>query len=403
MKKRYLTEVVERIALKRGKMAFVSGPRQVGKTTLSKLIRGSAGGYYGNWDDIDFRRAWTKSPRQIAENISYGEYLILDEIHKAKGWKGALKGLFDTLTKRVSIIVTGSARLGVYFKGGDSLMGRYINFRLHPFSVAECNGIYGTEPKQFLTALNQLPKTKKKSNSTVEKLFQRGGFPEPYLETSEKNRNIWRRSRAEKIVREDLRDLSRLPELSQVEMLMSLLPEKVGSTMSIESLREDLEVAHDTVSRWMKYLESLYYFYTLRPYSKNLKRSLKKDGKIYLWDWSEIKDSGPRFENMVASHLLKAVHYWTDTGEGLFDLHYLRTKDKEEVDFLITQDQKPWIAIEAKYSDENWEPNLFAFAKRIDCPIFIQVVFKSGVFKQKTYEGKTLLMISANSLLGILT
>jgi len=289
MIKRYISASICDLALKRGKMVFLSGPRQVGKTTLSKMIRGSSAGVYGNWDDIEFRRKWTKSPRRIVADLESGSYLLLDELYKAKGWKRGLKGLYDTLDVKINIIVTGSARLGVFFKGGDSLMGRYFGFRLHPLSLSELTRRKPLSPKSALQMALKNPSHQSDHKKILNTLYQRGGFPEPYFERAEKVRNIWKASRIEKIVREDLRDLSRIPELSQVEMLISLLPEKVGSPLSLQSLKEDLEVSHDTVKRWMTYLNSLYYFFEVKPYSKNLKRSLRKEGKIYLWDWSEIE------------------------------------------------------------------------------------------------------------------
>lgn len=395
--KRYLFNDIKQLALSRGKIAFISGPRQVGKTTLSKSYAQEFNEFqYKNWDESEFRRLWTKSPNQIEREFNFAEQkntrlLILDEIHKSKNWKQKLKGLYDTIGQHLSIIVTGSARLNIFKKGSDSLMGRYLNFRLHPLSFGELTGLNPLAPEEWKLSLN------KKNNRNFDqepliKLFDWSGFPEPYFASSDKIHRIWRKDRTEKIVREDLRDLSRLPELSQVEMLTSLLPSKVGSPLSVQSLREDLEVAHGTVTRWLKYLNELFYFFEIRPWSKSIPRSLKKDAKIYLYDWTEVEEQGPRFENLVASHLLKACHYWTDTGEGSFSLHYLRNKEKQEIDFLIVKDKKPWLCVEAKYSSTQIDfKNFKNLLKSVKCPL-VQVVFREGIFLEKD----DCLVISAN-------
>ncbi|MEN0059968.1 MAG: ATP-binding protein, partial [Bdellovibrio sp.] len=350
---RYIYKDIKDLALKRQKMVFVSGPRQVGKTTLAKSYGKEFDEVsYRNWDESQFRKLWTKAPNEVQnvfnlEKTNNHRLLILDEIHKSKGWKQKLKGIYDELGAEINIIVTGSARLNVFKKGGDSLLGRYLNFRLHPLSYGELLEEPSQAPEAWKKGILG-GGARQRKQSILEKLLKFSGFPEPYFSHSEKILNIWRRGRTEKIVREDLRDLSRLPELSQVEMLASLLPSKVGSPLSVQSLREDLEVAHDTVTRWLKYLNELYYFFELKPWTKSIPRSLKKEGKIYLYDWTEVEDAGVRFENMLACHLIKACHYWTDTGEGDFDLFYLRNKEKQEVDFLISKNKKPWLMVEAK-------------------------------------------------------
>ncbi len=336
----------------------------------------------------------------ITQEFSFGtdqhNLLILDEIHKAKGWKQKLKGLYDLTGEHVQFIVTGSARLNIFQKGGDSMMGRYLNFRLHPLSYGELeNPSSATDPEQWLQqvctagnlSLNQ---------ATLENLLKYGGFPEPFLAQSERIAQIWRQSHQEKLVWEDLRDLSRLPELSQVEMLASLLPSKVSSSLSVQSLREDLEVAHDTVNRWLMYLEELYYFFRIQPWSKSIPRSLKKEPKIYMYDWAEVEDQGARFENLIASHLRKACDYWTDTGVGRFDLFYVRNKEKQEIDFVITKKNIPWLAVESKFSETQIQSaQIQKFLHHLKCP-FIQVVFQPRIWQP---VGKSQIVCSANRFL----
>lgn len=384
---RSIFDPIEELALRRHKMAFICGPRQVGKTTLAKAFAPLySQTLYKNWDEPSFRRQWSRDPNAMVEEFDLAStkttrLLLLDEIHKARGWKRQLKGLFDEWNKDLNIIVTGSARLNVFRKGGDSLMGRYVLFRLHPLSVGELlHKKDPLSPDEWRDRV--LQKNDPADPEPLASLFKYSGFPEPYFARSDKILNIWRRGRLEKIIREDLRDLSRLPELSQVEMLASLLPPRVGSPMSVQNLREDLEVSHHTVNRWLNYLKELYYCFEIKPWTKSVPRSLKKEGKFYLYDWTEVEDEGARFENLVASHLLKACHFWTDTGEGIFDLHYLRNKEKQEIDFLIIKNKKPWLAIESKLSETTIDQKVFKkFSDYLGCPI-IQIVRKENIFRK---------------------
>jgi predicted AAA+ superfamily ATPase len=409
-RERYLAAIINKMAFGHGKMAFISGPRQVGKTTLSQRILGERSkGAYRNWDDKDFRKDWIKGPAAVTSGVPLPEtaarvrpLIIFDELHKAKGWKGALKGIFDLYRNRLDIIVTGSARLNVFKKGGDSLLGRYFSFRLNPLSVAELTDRIREDPDSLIASLfvESPGKSSKICAQVFRDLMKFGGFPEPYFAADAAFANLWRRGRLEKIIREDLRDLSRLPELSQVEMLTALLPDRVGSPLSIQSLREDLEVAHDTVKRWMDYLGSLYYLFTIRPWSKSLVRSIKKEPKIYLYDWTEIDNEGARFENLVAVHLKKACEYWVDSGHEDWQLHYLRNKEKKEVDFLLTRNDRPILGIECKLAETNIDTSFLAFARHIGLKHHIQVVAQSGHWKRQTIDGITVLMASADQVLA---
>jgi len=406
---------MKRLAFDYSKMVFISGPRQCGKTTFAKQVLKERGaGQYYNWDDREFRRKWVARPKDLVPKGNDGTtpVVVFDEIHKAKGWKSDLKGLYDTLEQSCQFMVTGSARLDVYKKGGDSLLGRYLGFRLHPFSLGELTQLESREdPEEIIrqlfessaeTAPEVMPELiEEELEDRFSRLWKFGGFPEPLFRGSEEFANAWRRTRVEQIIREDLRDLSRIPELSQIEMLVALLPERVGGLMSVQSLREDLEVAHDTVSRWLNYLKELYYLFELRPYSKSLVRSLKKESKIYFYDWSEIDSPGSRFENLVACHLLKACHFWTDIGKGKFDLNYLRNKEKREVDFLIVKNQKPWMTVECKLSDTQMDPSIFAFSNPLNLKWHIQIVRTPGIFRRFQKEGVEILIASASHVLRL--
>jgi predicted AAA+ superfamily ATPase len=182
-------------------------------------------------------------------------------------------------------------------------------------------------------------------------------------------------------------------------MLVALLPERAGGLLSVQSLREDLEVGHQTVGRWLNYLRELYYHFELKPFSQSVPRSLKKDGKLYLWDWSELDDAGARFENLVASHLLKACHFWTDSGKGAFDLHYLRNKEKKEVDFLVTLKRKPWLTVEAKASAVALDTSFLAFAKHLGLTHHIQIVNAPNIWARTRVGTVDTLVASAADVL----
>lgn len=369
------------------------------------MLKERAVGTYYNWDEVTFRRQWIKDPRLIIPNENQGAkpIIILDELHKAKLWKRSLKGLYDTQDNKSDILVTGSARLNVYRKGSDSLMGRYYHFRLHPFSVAELlHGSASIDPDDLISTLFKKQAHSSKAEHALERLFQFGPFPEPLFADNVRTLHLWQRNRIEKIVREDLRDLSRLPELSQVEMLASLLPERAGQPLSIQSLSEDLEVAYSTIKRWLNYLSELYYFFGLKPYAKSLARAIKKESKLYLWDWSEIENKGARFENMIAMHLLKYCHYLTDTGVGNFNLLYLKNKEKQEIDFVIMRDKKIFLALEAKLSEEQPSSSWRHFMYPLGCQHGIQLVMQPGVYKIHEYAGYQILVISAASFLQYL-
>ncbi len=401
VQRRYLQGAIRELAWAPEKMVFVSGPRQCGKTTLGKLLLRGRRGRYFNWDDVEFRRRWVKRPRATA---SFPEgrtrpLVVYDEIHKARGWKRTLKGIFDTLEHPCDIMVTGSARLAVYRRGGDSLLGRYFRFRLHPFSLGELERKRTVPPDTLLDRIRRGSIRAGRGSATAlsgtfDALLRYGGFPEPFLRQDERFLRLWRTGRVEKIVREDLRDLSRIPELSRVEMLVSLLPERAGGPLSVQSLREDLEVGHHTVSRWLNYLAELYYLFEVKPWARAIPRALRKEGKLYLWDWTDVDEPGHRFDNLVACHLLKACHYWTDTGEGQFDLRYVRDKQKREIDFLIVRDCKPWLAIECKLSEQTLAPGLALLLPKLDGIPFLQLV-RSKVKRRRVTVGNSVGQIAA--------
>lgn len=334
------------------KMVFLGGPRQVGKTTLALALigHGADEGHpaYFNWDDP---RAAGRIRRV---ELPPGEpLLVFDEIHKFARWRSLVKGIWDTEKSRRQILVTGSARLDYYRKGGDSLANRYRHFRLHPFSLREL--------------------ARRPARSDLESLLRFGGFPEPLFGQDERAHRIWQRDRVGRVVREDLRDLEQVREISLVEQLVELLPARVGSPLSINSLREDLEVDHKTVERWLTILENLYLCFRIAPYGPPRIRAVKKSQKLYLWDWSMVPEAGPRLENLVASQLLKYCHDIEDREGHRMELRFLRDTDRREVDFVVLKDRKPLFAVECKTGERSVSPAIPYFAERTPIPRFYQV------------------------------
>jgi len=353
------------------KMVFVAGPRQIGKTTLAKDLIGGQfkETAYFNWDNKEQRRQLMSGRWPAAAQL-----VILDEIHKFKGWKRFIKGQYDTLKDKHRILVTGSARLDIYRKGGDSLQGRYHLYRLHPFSLAELQG--GKRP---IEPFKEIPLDLRAPQSGLDVLEKFGGFPEPFLSQEERTLRRWHNERNARLFREDIQDVELIRDLGRMKLLGDLLPDKVGALLSINAIREDLEVSHRAVSRWLDILESFYYHFRIYPYARSAFRALKKVPKLYLWDWSEVADEAARFENLIASHLLKLVHWLQDREGYKVGLHFLRDDAKREVDFLITADDKPWFAVEVKSQDPGVSSNLRYFREKLKIPFSYQVLKKPGV------------------------
>jgi len=375
--------IEESLALDR-KMAFLCGPRQVGKTTTARALLGARDAGYFNWDVDRHRRAILRDPGSFwatgPEAPSKPVRIVLDEIHKYPRWKRFLKGLYDGHRDALEVLVTGSGRLDVYQKGGDSLLGRYNLYHLHPFTLGELLA-NGNQAILSPAELGQRIEASEASPGAAEGLDlveRMSGFPEPLFAGRDRPLERWRRSRRQLVLREDLRDLTRIRELGLVDQLVALLPGRIGSPLSINALREDLQVAFDTVQGWIETLGRLYYLFELRPFAGKLARTLRREGKVYLFDPTEIEDPGARFENLVALHLLKLVDTWNDGGHGDFDLSYVRDKEKREVDFLVTDRRKPFLLVEAKLSDDSPAPALRYFAERLAPRWAVQVV-RQGV------------------------
>jgi len=372
---RYLYTAIQEDALKDKKMVFLSGPRQVGKTTLAKSFIQSDSQYF-SWDEPSFAKKWVKDPLSAIGQI-HEPRLVLDEIHKYPKWKRSIKGVYDRIGQNVGIIITGSARLDLYKRGGDSLLGRYLPYRLHPFSVAETSGV-GPSPDVLDPRPIRYP---------LSDLMKYSGFPEPLSKAHEQRAKRWSRLRLERILNEDVRDLRNVSNLAVLHVMANLYPEKVGSKLSVHSLSEDLSVAYGTARMWNQLFQDLYYTFSIAPYAKRLARALTSEKKVYLYDPTPIQSPGAKLENIVALHLLKTCHYWTDTAQGFFELRYIRTKEKEEVDFLVLRDNKPWMLVESKSNQLAISPALIKFSELLKPTHSIQTTSKPKVDKRDLKTG----------------
>jgi predicted AAA+ superfamily ATPase len=325
---RYLTEQV-RQDLKE-KMVFITGPRQVGKTTLARHILGKHDGYL-NWD-IPADRA-----RITGHDFPRTPLVVLDEIHKFRLWRNTLKGLFDERKGRQKILVTGSAKLGYYRYGGDSLQGRYHLLRMYPLSVAELD-IH--------------------RQGDLSNLLRLGGFPEPFFRGTATSANRWSQQYRHRLITEDITGLEAVHDVASMELLLSRLPDLVGSPLSINALREDLRVNHGTLTRWLEIYERTYAIFRIAPFGAPRIRAVKKEQKHYHFDWNLIKKEGPRIENFLAVHLLKWMHFEMDTKGRELELRYFRDVDGREVDFVVTEHFKPILFMEAKWNDQEIDRSL---------------------------------------------
>jgi predicted AAA+ superfamily ATPase len=372
--KRIYQHVIEEHLKFCDQMIFIAGPRQVGKTTIATstktLFQHTK---FLNWDKLADREqivseTFLLQGLPLDAILKTKPLIIFDEIHKYSKWKIFLKGLIDEYKTKLNIIVTGSCKLDVYRKGGDSLMGRYLLYNIHPISVAEL----------LRTSITNEPISMPKeiSNDLYEALLEFGGFPEPFIKQNKRFYTRWKNLRYQQMLKEDIRDSSQIHEISQLELLSHILQYQSAQLLNYSSLSKKIRVSDQTIRRWIELLKAYYYCFIITPWYHNISRSLLKEPKIYLWDWSIVEDKGGKIENFIACHLFKAVNFWSDTGLGKYNLHYLRDKDKKEVDFLVTENNKPWFLVEVKSSaKESISKNLYYFQKQTGAKHAFQVVF----------------------------
>ena len=393
--------------IKQKPMVFISGPRQVGKTTFARDIIGSLykNKVYFNWDIIENKKTLIENPTffEHVQRVDESQPLVIfDEIHKYKNWKKYLKGIYDQFAGEFQFVVSGSGRLDVAQRGGESLAGRYLSMHLFPLTAAELAS-QRRNIKDFLSQpLRGFDINPAKATQAVwTDLAELSGFPEPYAK-GEKNFWIkWSQTYGRQIIREDMKSASDIRRIDDIEILFSLLPSKIGSPVSMNNLAGDLQVSFDTIKQWLALFDHFYLTFRLSPWSKKISRSLLKEKKLYLYNYPHITDSAVRFENMAALELWRAVSQWNEHGWGNFSLHYLRDKEKREADFLIAQDNRPLLLVETKSSDTDAADNLKYFQSLLEVPA-VQLVAKENVFKLLTNTGQKCLVITAHRWLSSL-
>jgi predicted AAA+ superfamily ATPase len=397
---RIYTKIIESHLSEERQMAFVAGPRQVGKTTISlQLQEKYPQCLYLNWDSQKTKELILSGQEAVATQAKLSiatdaqKLIIFDEIHKYSDWKNFLKGFFDLYHTETRILVTGSAKLDIYQKGGDSLMGRYFIYHIHPLTLREC-----LRPTVSQTDISDpIPS----DLSVMAQLLKFGGFPEPFLKNKTAFYNRWQKLKKQQLFREDIRELINVKEIGDLELLAILLESAAGQLLNYSNLANKIGVSVNTIQRWMEHFESIYYSFRIYPWTKNITRSLLKEPKIYLWDWSTIKNQGQCYENLIASHLYKAVSFWTDRGLGDYQLYFLRDKEKNEIDFLVTKNEEPWFLVEAKMSaNQGISKALHHFQKLSGAKHALQVCSDLPFVNKNCFEYDQPMIVSAATFLS---
>ena len=380
------------------RMSFICGPRQIGKTTLIRrhLDRLPQGGQYYNWDSMALRRQFAANALFFLEGIPAAQapnemiptdrrpWIAFDEMHKYPKWKNILKGYIDEWKGRLQFVVAGSARLDFFRRSGDSLVGRYFLFKMNPLHPNDLTGA-GIDRE---TAWH--PKSERLEFASPDRSFQEAaaqlldisGFPEPLSVGTRDFYNRWKNDHIALITGEDVRDLSRIMNVQKLQTLVFLLPERVGSPLSLNSLRNILDCAHASVASWLETLKKVYLIFDIAPFAGKLKNSVLKERKVYFWDWGLLDDEGKRFENFIAVMLHRAVSAWREWGKGDYRLSYARTKDGREVDFVVTEGKRPYLIVECKNNETSLSPAIGYFKDRLQAPYAVQVTGRQGYLKQ---------------------
>lgn len=386
-------------------MIFLAGPRQAGKTTLAKIISDSfVNSLYFNWDIQEHRKDFIDNPSffiTLDRKDESPPLIIFDEIHKYKNWKNYLKGIYDRFNKEYQFLVSGSGRLDMYQKGGDSLAGRYFLFHLWPFTIAE-RGNRNRSMHDFMAEPLQMDMTESERLKDIwQDLARLSGFPEPFLSGRQQTYKRWTNTYSQQLIREDIRDLTGIKSVMDMETLYLLLPSRVGSPLSIPALSRDIKVAYNSIRTWLSALERFFMVFSIGPWTKKISRAIQKERKYYLWDSPRITDPGARFENMVALELYRAVSSWNEFGFGSFSLHFIKNRDQQEVDFLIADDGKPFIMIEVKVTNDQPSTVFRKFQTTLNVPA-VQLIEQGERFRIIPNEKQKILIAPAYQWLSLL-
>lgn len=380
-------------------MAFLMGPRQVGKSTAADMVAARwEHSCEWNWDTTSGRADVLAGSSRIIDvaglDVDRAEptLLVFDELHKFSKWKDFLKGLFDATENRARILVTGSARLDIFRRGGDSLMGRYFPWRMHPLSPGEL--LDPVLPDGVLRPPERI------DAEVLECLLRFGGFPEPFTKMTDAFSARWQRTRHAQLFKEDLRDLTRIQDLGQLAQLAEVLRHRSGQLSSYSGLAREVCVSIPTVKSWLQALELFYFSFPVRPWFKNVPRALRKEPKYYLWDWSNVPDAGQRAETFIACMLAKSTQIWTDRGLGEYELHFIRDHQGHEVDFLVTHNGDPWCLIEVKQRSTTLAPALARFQSATGAKHAFQVCLDLEPSGADMFESSRPVVVAARDFLS---
>lgn len=373
-------------------MRFIVGPRQIGKTTLAKdyLEKHSMLDVYFNWDLREIRDKYRNDP-YFFETMIYDFssrkhlWICFDEIHKMPKWKNILKDYFDKFEKQCSFIITGSARMDWFRKSGDSLAGRYFLFTLFPLSLSELSSNKPVKIETNQTAVDFIEKKISKvfyEQDSLDQLLNFSGFPEPCVKATSAFHRRWQRDMVDRLVREEIRDLTRIIHVENVATVMNLLPERVGSLLSLNALKEDVGISYNAIKNCISALQLSYAIFLVSPYTHKIARAIKKEKKCYFFDWTRCEDEARQFENFVAVELKSMIERWNDEGVGDYDMAYIRTKEGKESDFLILKSRKPWCLIEVKLQDRPVENHHYKNAKLLGEIPIIQICRENKILKK---------------------
>lgn len=385
-------------------MRFIAGPRQAGKTTLTRSFLKKTGceSLYFNWDLRSTKDRYRSDPyfynaaALVLKSVKR-KWICFDEIHKFPKWKDILKDAFDSFEDKYRFIITGSARLDLFKKSGDSLSGCFFLYRLLPVSLFELAGNALILPLHSAKEFIEESIKNTSYQSDMEQLLKFSGFPEPLTRGDEVFSSNWHEEYIDTLIREDIRDLTKIHEVENVATLLKFLPDKVGAPLSVNSLREDMNVSYNAVKNYVRALQLTYVIFNVPPYSKRLSRTISKGNKTYFLDWSVVKDPAKRFENYIACEMKQRTELWTIASKYKFELFFVRSRDNEETDFLVTRDGRPFFLMEAKLNSDVIDAHHSTLAKRIGDIPFVQLVSKGGVVrsgKDQTY------VLSASNFLG---
>ena len=380
------------------RMVFLAGARRVGKTTLGDMIAQSYPNHvYMNWEIPEDRTRMIRNPaffEEVERKDESTPFVMFDEINRHRGWRKYLKGVYDRVEGDYQFLLAGSSRLDYPQRRGDSLAGRYYSLHLWPFTQAEL-GRANLSPEAFFENPQQVCMERQSDLRALwQTLAEQSGFPEPFLSGRKTSYRRWSASYAEQLIREDIRDMTGVKGIADLETLYHLLPAQVGRLLSVPGLSQSLQVAYNTIRSWLMTLQRFFVVLGLSPWSRDVPRAIREGQKIYLWDVPRVRDAEARFENMVALELCRAVSSWNEMGLGRFSLNFIRTKDQLEVDFVVSDDGRPVLLVDARAQEHQPSAALMKFQAALKVPA-VQLVQAAEGYRRVSNDGQSILIAPA--------